>query len=62
MTLNAYGQAKMLKINHNLKNMTIDFLEDSDVSANTSQRVFLTVYSTEQVGYEYQSKFYFADP
>lgn len=62
LTLSAYGQAKVLKLNQNMCNATIDFLEDTDVSANTSQRVFLTVYSTEQVGYEYQSKFYFADP
>lgn len=62
LTLSNYGQARILKINQNMRNKTIDFLEDSDVSANTSQRIFMTVYSTEQVGYEYQSKFYFADP
>ena len=62
LTLANYGQAKVLKINCNMRNKTIDFLEDTDVSANTSQRIFMTVYTTEQVGYEYQSKFYFADP
>lgn len=61
-TLANYGQAKVLKINTNLRNQVVDFKEDSDVSANTTQRVYLTLYTSNLVQYEYQSKFYFADP
>jgi hypothetical protein len=62
LTMNNYGQAKVLKLNHKCRNRVIDFKEATDVSANTTQRYYLTVFSTQQVGYEYQSKFYFSDP
>ncbi len=61
LTLGASGVAKVKSINHKCYNKVIDFKEDSDVSANTTQRYYLTIYSSQAVNYEYQSKFYFAD-
>lgn len=61
-TLANYGQAKVLKINTNLKNQVMDFKEDADMTVNTTQRVYFTMYSSNQLYWEYQSKFYFADP
>lgn len=62
VAMNNSAAGKMVKINHNCRNKVVDFKEDSDVSANTAQRYYLTLYSTQQVSYQYQSKFYFADP
>ena len=62
ITLSAAGTAKVKSINTKLYNKVIDFKEDSDVSANTTDRYYLAVYSSLPVYYEFQSKFYFADP
>jgi len=62
MTLSPSGTARVKSINTKCYNKVIDFKEDSDVSANTTQRYYLAVYSSLGVTYEFQSKFYFADP
>lgn len=62
ITLSPSGTARVKPININCRNAVVDFKEDSDVSANTTQRYYLAVYSSLGVSYEFQSKFYFADP
>lgn len=62
ITLGNAGVSKVKSINTNLRNGVIDFKEDSDVSANTTQRYYLAVYSSQSIDYEFQSKLYFADP
>lgn len=61
ITLGASGVTKVKSINNNLRNLVINFKEDSDVSANTTQRYYLSIYSNEGAHYEFQSKFYFSD-
>ena len=60
--LSGAGQAKIKSLNYNLRNRTIDFIANSDVTANTSQHIYLTLYSNQIFSWEHQSKFYFADP
>lgn len=62
VTLSAAGTARVLQLRHNCRNKTIAYKEDSDTSANTSERYYLAVFSSNVVNFEYQSKFYFADP
>jgi len=56
------GHGRVLKINYNCKNKVVDFREDTDVTANTTQRIYFTFFTTEGLRYEFQSKFYFSDP
>lgn len=62
VTLSNEGQAKVLKLNKKLYNQVMDFREDTDQTINTAQRIYFTMYSNNQCNWEYQSKFYFADP
>lgn len=62
ITLSASGAAKVKHINHKLYNKTIDYVANTDVTANTSQHIYLTLYSNQLFSWEHQSKFYFADP
>jgi len=62
ITLSLAGTAKVLTLNNNLHNRTIDFIANTDLTANTSQRIYLSVYSTQVVDWQLQSRFYFADP
>jgi len=62
ITLSGAGTAKVKSINYKMRNRTIDFIANSDVTANTSQCVFLHLYSNQTFNWQHQSKFYFADP
>ncbi len=62
ITLSAAGTAKVKSLNLKMRNQVMDFKDQTDSSAATTQRVYLTVYSSQLVDYELQSKFYFADP
>lgn len=62
INLSPSGTARVLKLNHNCRNKTINFKEDTDVSANTSERYYLSLYTSNLVSYDYASKFYWADP
>jgi len=62
VTLSSAGTAKVKSLNHKLRNQTIDFIANSDVTANTTQYVFLHLFSNQTFNWEHQSKFYFADP
>jgi hypothetical protein len=62
ITLSSAGTAKVKSLNYNMKNQTIDFIANTDVTANTSQYVYLTLYSNQTFNWQHQSKFYFADP
>lgn len=62
ITLSAAGTARVKSLNNNLRNKTIDFIANSDVTANTPQAVYLHLYSNQVFNWSHQSKFYFADP
>lgn len=62
ITLSAAGTAKVKALNQKLYNRTIDFIANSDVTANTSQCIYLHLYSNQIFNWQHQSKFYFADP
>lgn len=62
ITLSSAGTAKVKSINWNFRNKTIDFIANNDITANTGQHVYLTLYSNQIFNWEHQSKFYFADP
>jgi len=62
ITLDLSGTARVKVLNTNLRNRTINFIANTDVSANTTQRIYLSVYTTQVVDWQMQSKFYFADP
>ncbi len=62
ITLSAAGTAKVKSLNHNMHNKTIDFIANTDVTANTAQNVYLHLYSNQVFNWQHQSKFYFADP
>ncbi len=61
-TLSGAGTAKVKSLNYNLRNRTIDYIANTDTTANTSQHVYLTLYSNQIFNWQHQSKFYFADP
>lgn len=62
ITLSGAGTAKVKSLNYNLRNRTIDYIANTDVTANTSQHIYLTLYSNQIFSWQHQSKFYFADP
>lgn len=62
ITLSAAGTARVKSIRYNMRNRTIDYIANTDVTANTSQHVYLTLFSNQLFNWEHQSKFYFADP
>lgn len=62
ITLSAAGTAKVKSLNLNMRNKTIDFIANTDVTANTTQNVYLHLYSNQVFNWQHQSKFYFADP
>jgi len=62
ITLSGAGTAKVKSLNHKMYNQTIDFIANSDATANTSQYIYLTLYSNQIFNWKHQSKFYFADP
>jgi len=62
VTLSAAGTAKIKALNCNLRNRTFDYIANTDTTANTSQHIYLTVFSNQLFSWEHQSKFYFADP
>lgn len=62
ITLSAAGTVKVKSLNLKLRNKTIDFISNTDVTANTSQYVFLHLYSNQIFNWQHQSKFYFSDP
>ena len=62
ITLSSAGTAKVFKINHKCYNKVINFKEDSDITANTSERMYFTFFSSEPMTYQFMSKFYFSDP
>ena len=62
LTLSGAGTAKVKSLNYNFRNKTIDFIANTDVTANTPQAVYLHLYSNQIFSWQHQSKFYFADP
>lgn len=62
ITLSEAGTAKVKSLNTNMKNKTIDFIANTDVTSNTPQAVYLHLYSNQVFNWSHQSKFYFADP
>ena len=62
ITLSAAGTARVKSLNTNMRNKTIDFIANTDVTANTPQAVYLHLYSNQVFNWSHQSKFYFADP
>ena len=62
ITLSSAGTARVKPLNYNFRNKTIDFIANTDVTANTSQCVYLHLYSNQVFNWQHQSKFYFADP
>jgi len=62
ITLSGAGTAKVKSLNYNFRNRTIDYIANTDVTANTSQHVYLTLFSNQLFSWQHQSKFYFADP
>lgn len=61
ITLSGAGTAKVKALNTNLRNRTIDYVANTDVTANTSQHIYLTLYSNQIFSWEHQSKFYYSD-
>lgn len=62
ITLSGAGTAKVKSLNLKLKNKVIDFISNTDVTANTSDYIFLHLYSNQIFNWQHQSKFYFSDP
>ena len=62
ITLSGAGTARVKSLNLNMRNKTIDFIANTDVTANTPQAVYLHLYSNQVFDWQHQSKFYFADP
>ena len=62
ITLSGAGTARVKPLNYNFRNKTIDFIANTDVTANTPQAVYLHLYSNQVFDWQHQSKFYFADP
>ena len=54
ITLSGAGTAKVKSLNWNFKNQTIDFIANSDITANTDQHVYLTLYSNQVFNWEHQ--------
>lgn len=61
ITLSAAGTAKVKALNYNFRNKTIDYIANTDTTANTSQHVYLTLYSNQIFSWQHQSKFYYSD-
>lgn len=61
VTLSASGTAKIKGIYHNFRNQTINYIANTDVTANTGQHVYLTLFSNQLFSWEHQSKFYYSD-
>lgn len=62
ITLSSAGTCRVKSLNTNFRNKTIDFIANTDVTANTPQAVYLHLYSNQVFNWSHQSKFYFADP
>jgi len=62
LTLSSAGTAKVKSLNYNFRNKTINYIANADVTANTSQHIYLTLYSNQLFTWEHQSKFYWSDP
>jgi len=62
ITLSSAGTAKVKSLNFKMRNRTIYFIANTDVTANTTQCVYLHLYSNQVFNWQHQSKFYFADP
>lgn len=62
ITLSGAGTAKVKSLNLNMKNRVCDFIANTDVTANTTDYVFLHLYSNQIFNWQHQSKFYFSDP
>lgn len=58
----ALGSSKVLRLNHKFRNQVMSFAENTDSSIDTDKRVYLTLACKRDIDYEWQSKFYFADP
>ena len=58
----ALGASKVLRLNHKFKNQVMSFADNGDTSVDTDKRVYLTLACKRDIDYEWQSKFYFADP
>lgn len=61
ITLSASGTAKIKALNTNLRNRTMDYIANTDSTVNTSQHIYLTVFSNQLFSWEHQSKFYYSD-
>lgn len=62
ITLSSVGTAKVKSLNIKFHNKVINFIANSDVTANTTDYVFLHLYSNQVFNWQHQSKFYFSDP
>lgn len=61
VSLSGAGTAKIKGIYHNFRNQTINYIANTDGTANTGEYVYLTLYSNQSFTWEHQSKFYYSD-
>ncbi len=61
VTLSAAGTATIKALNTNLRNRTIDYIANTDTTANAAQHIYLTVFSNQIFSWQHQSKFYYSD-
>lgn len=61
ITLSGAGTAKVKALNIKLRNQTFDYIANTDVTANTGQHIYLTLYSNQLFSWQHQSKFYYSD-
>jgi len=62
ITLSSAGTAKVKSLNWNFRNKTMNYIANTDQTVNTSEYVYLTLFSNQLFNWEHQSKFYFSDP
>lgn len=55
------GQSKVKSINVKCNNRRMNFIDDADQDVNTTERYYITIFSSDTVDFEYQSKFYYTD-